>query len=456
MLTQFYNALERPDRRARSQLAFLPAALEIQETPPSPVGRWIVWLIVLLFVIAAVWAYYGEIDIVAVAPGKVIPSDRVKVIQPLEIGVVEAIHVEEGQHVAAGEQLITLDATLSEADERRMRAELLVARIDAVRQRAFEAFLKAGRDPNTDIAWPDEVSQGQRQVQERLLSEQVNEFTAQRETLRNQLNARQAEARSIEAEITKLERTLPIISQRAASLRTLLDQRMVAESTYLELEQHRIEAEQDLATQRARSDEVQATLAGLKSQERTARAEALKRNLVDLQESERHIAVLEQEFVKAERRHSRQVLYAPIDGVVQNLSVSTVGGVVTPAEKLMTIVPANSELEVQALVLNRDIGFVEEGQAAEVKIDTFNFTKYGVVGGTIRDLSNDATSDDRLGLVYQAQIGLKQNRLRVNGKWVNLSPGMSVTVEIKTGTRRIIEFFLSPLLRYRDESIRER
>ena len=337
-----------------------------------------------------------------------------------------------------------------------MGADLLVARMDASRQLGFEDYLKGTASRPTLEEWPPEASVIQKASQTRLLEEEVNQFFAQDEMLLNQELQREAERRGAEAEIEKLEQTLPMITQRADSLRKLWEQNLVSEANYLELEQARIEAVQDGITQRARIDEAEAALATLGSQKKTMRAEALKLNLIALQESRRRISVLEQELVKATQRYSQQVLSAPLDGVVTDLSVFTVGGVVTPAETLMNLVPAESPLEVQALVLNKDIGFVIEGQAAEVKIDTFNFTKYGIVEGEVVTISSDAMSDERLGLVYQARVLLSSSALQVKDKMVELSPGMSATVEIKTDKRRILDFFLSPLLRYRDESIRER
>ncbi len=453
---RLFQALDARRRRARVDRAFLPAALEVQDTPPSPVGRTIIASIIILFLVVVLWACVGQIDIVAVAPGKVVPSDRVKVIQPLEIGVVRAIYVREGESVKQGDALIALDATQAEADQRRLVAELDVARMDVARQTQFARYLDSADQKLTDIEWPPGLPAAQRAVQARLLTQQVHAFAAERSTLENQIRQGRAERRATAAEIIKLDRTLPIITQRAQRLATLLAKHLVAESDYLQLEQARIEAEQDLASLRARADGLDAALQTLISRERSLRADAMKDNLTALQNSQRHVAVLYQERVKASKRQAQQVLYAPIDGVVTDLKVSTVGGVVIPAENLMTLVPSDGALEVEAWVLNKDIGFVSEDDAVEVKIDTFNFTKYGVIDGQLVDLSNDARADERLGFVYRARVALRTTKLLVNRKWVNLSPGMTVTAEIKTGTRRIIEFFLSPLFRYRDESIRER
>ncbi|WP_422476279.1 HlyD family efflux transporter periplasmic adaptor subunit [Endozoicomonas sp. ALB032] len=154
--------------------------------------------------------------------------------------------------------------------------------------------------------------------------------------------------------------------------------------------------------------------------------------------------------------HDQQKIVSPIDGTVQQLQIHTIGGVVQPAQALMQIVPKEATMEVEAWVLNKDIGFVQEGQRAEVKIDTFNFTKYGLIGGELINISDDAVPDEKQGLRYLASVHIEKDWMLVEKRKVNLSPGMSVAVEIKTGQRRLIEYFLSPLLRFKQESIRER
>ena len=143
-------------------------------------------------------------------------------------------------------------------------------------------------------------------------------------------------------------------------------------------------------------------------------------------------------------------------GVVQQLAVHTVGGVVTPAQELMVIVPADSRIEVESMVLNKDIGFVHSGQEAEIKVESFPFTRYGTIVGEVKFVSRDAVADETLGLVYPARMKMAKTTILSGSTEVPLAPGMAVTVEIKTGKRRLIEYLLAPLQRYRDESLRER
>lgn len=230
----------------------------------------------------------------------------------------------------------------------------------------------------------------------------------------------------------------------------------VSEEQYLEIEQQRLEMVHDLKASQQRSLELQAAMQEVDSQIEQVKKEFKSRMLIELQESQKRQKALEQEKIKAATHLKAQLLKAPVSGVVQQLVVHTEGGVVTPAQQLMVIVPVQAGLEVEAMVANKDIGFIEEGQRAEVKVDAFPFTKYGLIDATLTHLSNDAIADEELGLVYKAQVKLKKTHVQVEGRQVNLSPGMTVSVEIKTGKRRVIEYFLSPLLRYKQESIRER
>lgn len=317
-------------------LDFAPGLLAIQDAPPSPAGRAVLWLIAGLFSLLVVWTTLANVDVVAVAPGKIIPSGKVKTIQPFETGIVKQIHVSDGQHVKQGDLLVDLDPSTSAAD------------VNALQQR-----------------------------------------------------------------VAKGEQTLPLIQERARGSRKLARQGFVPRAAYLEIEEQRIAAEHDLEAQR-------------------------------------------QELIKAQERAKWQRLTAPVDGVVQQLAIHTVGGVVTPAQPLMVIVPDGERLIVEAYIANKDVGFVWAGQPIELKLEAFSFTKYGTVHGQLINVSEDAVQDEKLGLVYVARAALNESTMNIDGRRVNLSPGMAVTLEIKTGTRKLIEYFLSPIQRRTSESARER
>ncbi len=301
---------------------FLPPALEIEETPPAPFKRALIWIILIIVVAAFIWAYVGKVDEVAVARGKVIPDGKLKVIQPVDTGVVRAIHVKEGQRIKEGQLLIELDPTMAEAN------------------------------------------------------------------------------------LEGLKSTLKIVEEQEATLRDL------AEGGYV-----------------SRNDWLQ---------------------------KRKELISLKSELSKAVRRNQLERLVSPIDGTVHELAAHTIGGVVTSAQPLLTIVPEDTPLVIEAFVLNQDIGFVSVGQTAELKFDTFQFQKYGTINGVITFLSPDAHEDEKLGPVYRALVKPEKLFFIIKGKETPVSPGMTVSVEVKTGKRRIIEFFLSPLIKYMDESLKVR
>lgn len=433
--------------RTADEIAFLPAALEILETPPNPIGRAVMWCVIAIVLCGIGWASFGHIDIVAIAPGKLIPSDRVKIIQPLAAGQVRAIHVTDGQHVEQGDVLIELDPTMARADQDRLSRQLQDDEAALARQRAFAEWLHAGNRPKSGKV---DALQGQ------LLDQSIAEHRSRLAAIDQALEGKRAEFAATQRLVEKGERTLPLITERATSVIKLADAKLVAKHSALEIEQQRIEAEQDLAAQKETMQALRAAINELSEQRASLHFGAQRLTSQSIEELTTKVSALRQELLKAQTVTGQQSLVAPVDGVVQQLKVHTIGGVVTPAEPLMIIVPNGQLLEVEAMVLNRDIGFVSEGQPATIKVDAFPFTRYGVLTGQLTDVSNDAAADENLGLIYPTRVSLSQARMHLDTKDVDLSPGMAVTVEVKTGRRRLIEYFLSPLLQAVDESIRER
>jgi hemolysin D len=224
----------------------------------------------------------------------------------------------------------------------------------------------------------------------------------------------------------------------------------------LELRQDLVRTEGDLKSAQARRDQAEADLDGARREREQSEAGYRGKLLGMLAEDGQKIGGLEQELRKADHREDQQRLMAPVSGTIQQLAVHTLGGVVTPAEALMVIVPDDAPLVVEAMIQNKDIGFVDIGQEAEVKLETFNFTRYGTLHGTVAGISRDASADEKQGLVYAARIALDDQSIEVDGHPAALMPGLAATVEIKTGRRRVIEYLLAPMLRYRSEGLRER
>jgi hemolysin D len=466
----------RSDENARraDEIAFLPAALEIVETPPSPLGRSIAFSIIAIFGIALIWACLGTVDIVAVAPGKLIPSGRTKTIQPFETGVVRSIEVRDGQLVKSGDVLITLDTTMSAADLEHLKGDLLAARFEAAR---LKAALAGKGDPLSAFVPPNDAPPGLIEMHRRFLASQIAEQNAKLAAIDRQVAQKEVERSTFKASIEKLRATLAPMQQRVEIRQQLFQKELGSKLTYLSELQELVGQQQEIVVQQSRSNEADAAISVLAETRLKAVAEYERALFEGLAKAEQKAAGLAQDVIKAEQRTSLQNLRAPIDGMVQQLAVHTVGGVVTPAQMLMLIVPTESRLEIEAMISNRDIGFVEAGQEAAIKIDTFSFTRYGLLQGKVLGVSQDAITrnkpHDRTGdapagaattsseprgqeLVYAARISVGRTQMEIENKRVNLSPGMAVTVEIKNGSRSIISYLLSPLLRYKQESLRER
>jgi len=456
---------------------FLPAALEILETPASPIGRMIAFTIILFFAIAVGWATFGHVDIIATATGKVVPTGRTKTIQPLETGIVSAIHVRDGDKVTAGEVLVELDRTVTMAERKRTKQDLVTSLLDVARLQTLRDGFEALAAPH-DLEPPADASETEIARTRSAMQAQAAEQVAKLAAINRQIDQKHAEAQSVTAAIAKIDASLPLLEETATIRRKAMEIEFGNHIAHLDAQARLVDQQNERIVQERKLVEIEAARRALEQQFAQTKSGFERQVLADLTDAQKKADEFRQDFVKAQKKADEQILRSPIDGTVQQLVLHTVGGVVTPAQQLMMIVPHNSAIEVEAMVSNRDIGFVEVGQGAEVKIDTFNFTRYGLLHGKVISVSQDAIIKDKPAdktgtakkegalaessepdgqeLLYAARVSLDTTRMQIEGRMVNLTPGMAVTVEIKTGTRRIIEYLLSPLLRYKQESLRER
>ena len=435
---------------------FLPAALEVQETPPSPLGRWLLWLLLALFAIGIAWACLGRVDIVVTAPGRIVPTGQVKRVQAPELGSVAALLVGEGDEVDAGQPLLRLDPAYVDADSRNVREQLNDIAVQSAWRQALEHWLADGWDTAAPERLPQRFAAADQMTADALYARHRQEITARMQVLSRELAANRAEQATLRAEREGIQATLQVLVQRVSAYKTLQDQQYGARVQYLEMLQQQTGLERSIPVLQSREDALVETAAAIGARMHATLGEIRKSNLLALAQLDRERIGLQQSASKLSR-HQRQLrLIAPVAGTVQELAVHTVGAVVSPAQELMKVVPADAGIEVEALLQNKDVGFVHEGQPARVKVDTFNFTKYGLIDAKVLDISNDAIEDPRLGWVFRIRLLLDKDWVMVEGKRVHLSPGMAITAEVSTGKRRLIEFFLSPLLRYKQESVRER
>lgn len=455
-------------RKAVTDHEFLPAAIEIMERPPSPGLRWLTLMLCGLFAIAIIWSIFGKVDVVAVATGKIIPSANVKLIQPIEIGAVRAIHVRNGQHVKKGQLLVELDSTLTTADEAQATRGLLSANIVEARNDALLAYL-AGHSQG--FVAPAGTPQDIVGTQKQFIATSVGEYEAQRASLMQSKAESAAEYAGAEAEVAKLRQTLPLVERQLAARKELAEKGYFSTIKLLEYEQLKVEHIQNIAVQEANAAKARAAMANYDAQIARLRETFGKTAVTDLSEAQDKSSMAAEELHKSSRRRQFQQLRSPVDGTVQQVSVNTIGGVVEPAKPIMVIVPDDAAVEVEAQILNKDIGFVHEGQSVRVKLEAYPFTDYGLIEGTVESISRDAIDFSQqgagaardqngkpppTGLVYAARIKLKQRSIRIGNHVQPIGPGLAVQAEIKTGERRIIQYLLSPITQTMDEAGRER
>jgi hemolysin D len=446
-------------KRLADETAFLPAALSLQETPAHPAPRRVAWVLCALFVVAITWAIVGQVDIVAVAQGRIVVSDRTKTLQPLEASVVKRVLVKDGDAVQAGQVLVELDATNAAADGVSVQEQLAAATSEEARSRALLQALRSGSRPAFPPL-PLGEGRGEGLLAHKSATAQLQaewqDITAKLAKLSAEHARRQAEIATVQETIAKLDATLPLAQQREADFKRLTTEGFISDHARQDRTRERIEQERDLATQRARLAEAQAALAESENTRRAYLAET-QRSLSDRQAQAATKRVqLTQERNKTEQRTRLTQLTAPVAGTVQQVAVHTEGGVVTPAQVLMVIVPKDAQVTAEVVIDNKDIGFVNAGQVAAIKLETFPFTRYGTVEATVHSVTADAVNDEKRGAIFPATLSLAQNSIVVDGKRIHLSPGMNLTAEIKTGKRRVIDYLLSPVQTTLGESLGER
>lgn len=441
-------------RRLADEAAFLPAALSLQETPTHPAPRRLAFAIMGIFGLALAWSFFGQVDIVAVAPGRIVVSERTKLVQPLENSVVKAVLVKDGDQVKAGQPLVELDPTVASADRKSVDEALRATQSDVIRARAvLEALDRGGAAGATFPAvWP----QADQTTARAQLEAEWSDIAAKLGRLSAELARRQAESATAREGVAKLEATVPLAAQREQDAKRLADQGFMAAHMAQDRTRERIELERDLATQRARLAETLAAVRESESAWASYLAE-VRRGLRDREaQADLKRQQATQEQAKVVRREKLTVLTAPADGTVQQLAVHTAGGVVTEAQTLMVIVPREAQVAAEVVVENKDVGFVQAGQEVVIKLETFPYTRYGTIPATVSRVSADAVTDEKRGAYFPATLALARAQIDVEGRAIRLSPGMNVTAEIKTGKRRVIDFLLSPVRQASGEALRER
>lgn len=472
-----------PARPTSYEPEFLPAALEVIETPPSPAARTLLLGICVMTVAALAWSIFGRVDIVVVGPGKTIPRDRVQIVSwsgsstGIEgtAGIVRAIRVGDGDRVQKGQVLLELDPTINSADAAQATQGLASATTEAARLQAIVDYLRNGK---LVVRFPSNLSAPEAAVQRRLIESMIAEYEAKAAELRQARAQRAAELEAALAERSKLKEMLVPLEQEMAIRSELAAKGYQPKISVYQLQQVKIERRGNIQLQESAAAKARAAMAEIEQQLRGLRENLTKTSLTELAKASDDIVLRREEMRKASRRNALLQIRAPVAGTVEQLQAHTIGGIIEPAHPILTIVPAESALLAEAQVENQDIGFIRVGQPVALKIAAYPFTQYGLVRGTVVSIGRDAISTDTRSdlsgadgatahpLVYVVRIHLedptildaacRQVRVAHTCPSIRLRPGMSLQAEIKTGQRRIIDYLISPLTKATQEAGRER
>jgi hemolysin D len=491
---------------------FLPAALEILETPPPPLPVALIATISACALAALIWSYFGRLDVHATAPGKIEPAGYAKVIEPLDPGKIAAIHVEKGQTVKAGDLLLELDPAEANADALSAKdglnaglAEIARRRfaIDAVR--AAESDAQSGQNrldarskdeaPGADsssvenlagqaelkVAWDVAVPEQFRLREEAVLRADLAQLSDALKALDRQMAEKLATQKRLNMSIAFQNTLMDTLNQRVATRQQAIDLNVGTKLDLYNAKEELEKSQSALASDQGQLIETDAAIRSVRSEMAKTISQFIADNENKLAEAARKADEARGALAKAEARLARTRLYAPTDGVVQQMAVTTVGQVVTTGQQLIVLTPIGGKLQVEALVANLDIGFLKPGQDAVIKVDAFPFTRFGALHGKVVNIASAAIAEQDAkralanatatanmapeaptapgqpeSFVFPVTVSLDETAMKIDNATIPLTPGMTATVEIRTDSRRVIDYLLSPLARIGSEALRER
>jgi len=492
---------------------FLPAALEILETPPPPAPIALMATICACALAALAWSFFGRLDVHATAPGKIETAAYAKVIEPLDPGKIAAIHVEAGETVKAGDLLLELDTAEASADAVSAQdalsaglAEIARRRyaIDAVR--AAEAAVQSPQDrldtrglddatqatdfgsienlagqAELNVAWDEALPEPFRLREEAVLRADLSQFADALKALDRQMAQKLATRKRLDMSIAFQNTLMDTLNQRVSTRQEAIDLKVGTKINLFDAEEELEKSQAALASDQGQLIETDAALKEVQSEKAKTVSQFIADNENKLADASRKADEARQALAKAAARLARTRLLAPTDGVVQQMAVTTVGQVVTTGQQLIVLTPLGGKLQVEALVANLDIGFIKLGQDAAIKVDAFPFTRFGALHGKVIKIASAAIAEQDAkralanatatanvapeaptapgqpeSFVFPVTVSLDQTAMKIDNAIIPLTPGMTVTVEIRTDSRRVIDYLLSPLAKVASEAARER
>lgn len=424
----------------------------VRELPPL-YTRLLAGTLTAIVLGALSWAHFSKVDEVAVTQGELIPAAQVRPVRALEGGVIREIKVKEGDEIKKGDVLIEQDPALSESEVTRLQQAANLIKQDIAR---LEAERSGKRDAGSNL-------------QNQLLEARLREFDNRRATATSEVQRQAAAIEQARTQLAKLQENLTSArtqlrnaQEREASLRTLVDG-AIPRFDYLEAKDRLTEAQDRVATlqkeivgQQQVIRQAEEAYRGAEQTRQQLGSQRQSEILTQLNQRREELSNVEGQLKQAQLRNQGQVITAPISGTIYNVQTTLAERTVEPGEELLSILPSGENLVLEVKVLNRDIGFIQPGMRAKVKLATFPFQEFGIIDGEVMQISPNATMERDLGLVYTARVKLKQDSIKVQGRDVPFSPGMAATAELVTRQRSVLTFILEPITRRFSEAFSTR
>ena len=431
--------------------SFLPSHLSILKTPPSYLAKSIAISISVGVFIAIIWSYFGKLDIQATTQGKLIVSGRTQLIQAFELSRLQQIHVADGQIVQKGDPLLSVKVLGVDQDILSLNYQHNFQLSERI---IHHALLNDQLIESTPLF--TQLSVHEQNNASTSYQSIKNEYDSLINELNNEIELNRVNYQARASELKDVNVLIINVKKRLDAHHSLNQKKLISQKEYLEQERELLIAKKEKTTKQSELSILNSQHHSL--QEKLNRIKTQKHQEWDekYKQAEFKRVSLEQELIKSQERNQLEIIRAPVNGTVQQLATHTLGAVLQPAQQLMAIVPNNDVQLAEVKILNKDIGFIQEGQSAIVKIDAFPYTRYGTIEGKVLSISRDSTQDENLGLVFLGQIGLNKNELIVEGNQIELTPGLSIVAEIKTEKRRIIDYLLSPINEYTSNAMREK
>lgn len=418
---------------------FKPSIIEVEDRPQNPLGRAILWIVIAIFVFGILWLCFAKVDVVVSGSGKFIPNGNIKILKPLENGIISEILVKEGDKVAKNEPLIIIDPSVSKVNLATQKEQLIALQYSINRLKLLSS--------DSDLIQDANLSQDEMKLyisQKENLDENIKKLNYKISALQNEIKASQTQ-------ITKLEELYKLSKKRVSNLTKVKD--IIAKKDYEDSvsKMQEFEAEIKIAGEKLQINEanLNEAIKELENFKTSSKAKFLDELLAKQKEANQ----INAQINALNFQNKQQVIASPSDGFVGKLLVHTTGSAISSSQELLSIIPANEPLIVSAKILNKDIGFLKIGQKVAIKVDTFSFQKYGKIEGELIHIANDATIDEKLGEIYEIKVKPQTLVLNVEGEDKNIEPGMSVIAEIKISKRRVIELFIYPAIKYLDEGL---